>query len=193
MSIATWRSPLARALHRNRSEPHSRYFQLATLRPDGSPANRTIVFRGFLNDTNQLMAITDGRSDKIAQIIHQPWAEACWYFTKTREQFRLFGRLQIADADHREHTLKTTRQNIWQQLSDKARAQFYWPTPGETRTNGQGFASHTVDPTHPPTYFCLLLLEPTQVDHLELRGNPQNRYRYQMTEDNRWQKIPVNP
>lgn len=193
MSLATWRSPLARALHRNRSEPHSRYFQLATLRPDGLPANRTIVFRGFLNDTNQLIVITDGRSDKIAHVTYQPWAEACWYFTKTREQFRLFGRLQLIDDSHRDTLYIATRQQIWQKLSDKARSQFYWPTPGALRTDNQPFETSAVDGIQPPSCFCLLLIDPTQVDHLELKGNPQNRYRHHIQKDNLWCKVNINP
>jgi hypothetical protein len=35
----------------NRSSNHG-YVQLATVRPDGRPANRTIVYRGFLSDQN---------------------------------------------------------------------------------------------------------------------------------------------
>ncbi|MCA1991428.1 MAG: pyridoxamine 5'-phosphate oxidase family protein, partial [Coleofasciculus sp. S288] len=91
MSLAPWRSLLASALHKNRSLPYARYFQLATIRADGRPANRTVVFRGFLDSTNQLKIITDTRSQKAEQIDHQPWGEVCWYFPKTREQFRLLG------------------------------------------------------------------------------------------------------
>lgn len=29
-----------------------------------------------------------------------PWAEACWYFPDTREQFRLGGELTIVGPDH---------------------------------------------------------------------------------------------
>jgi pyridoxamine 5'-phosphate oxidase len=47
MTLAPWRSALARALHRNRALVYARYFQLATVRADGRPANRTVVFRGF--------------------------------------------------------------------------------------------------------------------------------------------------
>jgi pyridoxamine 5'-phosphate oxidase len=47
MTLAPWRSPLSRALYRNRNLPYCRYLQLATVRPNGQPANRTVVFRGF--------------------------------------------------------------------------------------------------------------------------------------------------
>lgn len=40
-----WREMLQRSLKKNKSLPYSRYVQLATVRPDGRPANRTVVFR----------------------------------------------------------------------------------------------------------------------------------------------------
>jgi len=95
MSIAPWRSPLARALHRNRAATESRYLQLATVTPEGHPANRTVVFRGFYGDTDQIKIITDNRTEKIPHLQHHPWAELCWYFSKTREQFRIFGKIWI--------------------------------------------------------------------------------------------------
>jgi len=64
-----------------------RYVQLATIRADNRPANRTLVFRGFLEDTDQLKFVIDARSQKVDQIFHQPWAEACWYFPETVNNF----------------------------------------------------------------------------------------------------------
>jgi pyridoxamine 5'-phosphate oxidase len=100
MTNSPWRSILSAALNRNRNQPHSRYFQLATVQTDGYPANRTVVFRGFFADTNQLKIITDKRSQKIDQLNHQAWGEVCWYFTGTREQFRLAGKLTLVDENH---------------------------------------------------------------------------------------------
>jgi pyridoxamine 5'-phosphate oxidase len=47
MSLAPWRSAIAHALHRNRSLVYARYLQLATVKANSHPANRTVVFRGF--------------------------------------------------------------------------------------------------------------------------------------------------
>jgi pyridoxamine 5'-phosphate oxidase len=193
MSLAPWRSPLAHALHRNRSLPYARYLQLATVRADGRPANRTVVFRGFLDSTNQLQLITDDRSEKIAQIEHQPWSEICWYFPTTREQFRLTGKLSLISADCPNPDLFQAREQLWQSLSDQARVQFVWPNPGQPRVTEDGFASIAPDAIKPPSNFRLLLLEPTQVDHLELRGNPQNRYLYIYEKDGQWSAQEVNP
>ncbi|MEA5554766.1 pyridoxamine 5'-phosphate oxidase family protein, partial [Anabaena cylindrica UHCC 0172] len=88
MSIAPWRSLITRALHKNHSLVYSRYVQLATVRENGLPANRTVVFRGFLEDTNQLKFITDIRSEKTEQILKQQAAEVCWYFPNTRRHLR---------------------------------------------------------------------------------------------------------
>ena len=192
MTLAPWRSPLSRALHRNRSLVYARYAQLATVRADGRPANRTIVFRGFLEDQGHLQFITDRRSAKADQIMAHPWGELCWYFPKTREQFRLAGPLTLVSADHSSADLNQARQQQWADLSDAARLQFAWPDPGQPRA-ADGFAPPPPDPADPPDTFCLLLLLAQQVDHLELRGEPQNRYRYRLQDDAGWAVEDINP
>ncbi|MEO0456243.1 MAG: Npun_F5749 family FMN-dependent PPOX-type flavoprotein [Cyanobacteria bacterium P01_A01_bin.114] len=191
MSFAPWRASLAGALHRNRTHPYARYFQLATVRPDGTPANRTVVFRGFKGDTHILKIITDRRSEKIGHLAQSPWAEACWYFTKTREQFRLTGKLSCLDAANPDQ--KPCRLSAWQSISDGARSQFYWPQPGQPRTDQSAFDASAIDPNAPPDSFCLLLLTPIRVDHLKLRGTPQNRYCYQQADDGGWSAVEINP
>ena len=52
---------LQRALKKNSNCRHSRYLQLATVRPDGRPANRTVVYRGFLAESDVLTFVTDAR------------------------------------------------------------------------------------------------------------------------------------
>ncbi len=194
MVLAPWRSHLSRALHIHRSQPYSRYLQLATVTKGGFPANRTVVFRGFGDNHNQLKFITDSRSEKITQIQAQPWAEACWYFNKSREQFRLFGQLTFVTAKSLESDLQTARQATWQQLSDAARLQFAWPHPGTAREiTPEAFSPNLPSAKEPLTNFCLLLLAPKKVDHLELRGEPQNRCLYLLQPDQTWLIKEVNP
>lgn len=193
-TLAPWRSTLARALHRNRSRPYSRYFQLATVHPDGRPTNRTVVFRGFAPDRNALMFVTDERSHKVKDLHHHPYGEACWYFTQTREQFRLAGALTLVSQTHPNSALTQLRQKLWADLSDKARQQFYWPHPGEKRVEDwQRFEEPSPDPEVPPEVFYLGLLIPDWVDHLELRGEPQNRTQYAQVGNDQWQQVEVNP
>ncbi|MBF2065507.1 MAG: pyridoxamine 5'-phosphate oxidase family protein [Calothrix sp. C42_A2020_038] len=193
MTLAPWRQILIGVLHRNRKQPYSRYFQLATVQSCGYPANRTVVFRGFLNDTNQLKIITDSRSQKIDQIQHQPFAEACWYFTETREQFRLAGKLTLIGSDCDDVELQKARVSTWQELSDNARVQFAWADPGKKRANPEAFAPPQPDAVKPLPEFCLLLLNPVKVDHLQLKGEPQNRYLYTCDELENWTCLEINP
>ena len=194
MILAPWRSAIAHALHRNRSLVYARYLQLATVQPNGRPANRTLVFRGFLEDTNQLKFITDTRSAKADQIQQQPWAEVCWYFPNTREQFRITGCLTLVGNDDSHQDLQPARISIWQELSDAARLQFAWPHPGKPRVeNPEAFEPPAPNPVQPVPNFCLLLLDPIQVDHLELRGEPQNRWIYCRNDQQEWSSEAINP
>lgn len=192
MSLAPWRSLLARALHRNRSDAHSRYLQLATVKPNGRPANRTIVFRDYLEDSNTLAFITDARSAKVDQIGRYPWGEACWYFTGSREQFRLAGQLQLVTAQTTETSLVQARKAVWSSLSERARQQFTWPEPGAPKADRSAFDQPTPPADQPADQYCLLTLEPQEVMHLELKGDPQNRTAYVLM-DTGWQSEAVNP
>jgi PPOX class probable FMN-dependent enzyme len=162
---------------------------LATVRANGRPANRTVVFRGFLENTNQLKFITDTRSQKAAEIQQQSWGEICWYFPNTREQFRITGSLiLITDS------VDSARTKMWQELSDAARLQFAWPESGKPRNHQpEAFTPPAPDIYQPLANFCLLLLEPLEIDHLELRGEPQNRRIYQVDENQVWFCVEVNP
>ncbi|MDJ0595097.1 MAG: pyridoxamine 5'-phosphate oxidase family protein [Pleurocapsa sp. MO_226.B13] len=194
--LAPWRSPLSSAIHHNRAKPHSRYFQLATVTPEGIPANRTVVFRGFLDDEkypNTLKIITDSRSAKIQDIEHQPLAEVCWYFTKTREQFRIRGKLQLVTNTETNAELQQARKKTWHNLSDSSRSQFAWPDPAKPVADKSAFDVESPDPNLPLDNFCLLLLIPQKIDHLQLKGEPQQRCIYTLEDDLTWSTQAVNP
>jgi pyridoxamine 5'-phosphate oxidase len=192
--LAPWRSPLSSAIHRNRSKPHSRYFQLATVNPAGYPANRTVVFRGFLDDEqNQLKMITDARSAKIQDIEHQPLAEICWYFTKTREQFRISGKLQLVTVQETNLDLQQARKFTWHNLSSPGRSQFSWPDPAQPMADQSAFVVEANDTNTPHSNFCLLLLTPQRIDHLQLKSDPQQRFLYTLQSDSTWTNQAVNP
>lgn len=194
MSLAPWRSPISRALHRNRSLPYARYLQLATVDHQGLPQNRTVVFRGFRDNSDQLQIVTDSRSAKIPEIEQHNWVEICWYFPKTREQFRLSGNISIINVHTPETDLQQLRHQVWSTLSDSAKLQFSWPEPKSSRTfASEAFDSFLSDMNQPLDNFCLLLVDVNRVDHLELRGNPQNRHIYTLNQKKVWQQQEVNP
>ncbi len=192
--LAPWRSLLSSAIHRNRSKPFSRYFQLATVTLEGYPTNRTVVFRGFLDDEqNALKIITDSRSAKIQDIEHQAIGEICWYFTKTREQFRIAGNLRLITAKDTDTDLQKARQATWHDISDSGRSQFAWPDPGQPAADKAAFNIPPLDPNSPLENFCLLLLIPNQIDHLQLKSDPQQRCIYTLENDCTWSTQSVNP
>ena len=187
-----WRSALKSAISKNRRDAHNRYLQLATVRPDGSPAVRSLVFRGFDADSATLAMITDLRSQKVAEIATRAKGEVCWYFTHTREQFRLAGTLTLTgEGDEDQHA----RQALWSSLSDAARSQFYWPAPrlpldDETPVDERGL---TFKVENPPAVFLALHLGVLAVDHLRLRGQPQSRWISKLDASENWVNEPVNP
>lgn len=192
-NIAPWRTYLQKALHKNRTNLFSRYFALATVTKTGYPTNRMVVFRGFLDDSNKLEIITDIRSKKIEDLSHNSSGEICWYFTKTREKFRIRGKIELITANHENQELLKERQKIWQKLSLAGKEQFYGENPRELFIENAEISTIDIDEEKPRENFCLLLLNPEIVDHLELKGNPQNRHIYEMNNQKQWHIKKVNP
>jgi PPOX class probable FMN-dependent enzyme len=192
-NIAPWRTYLQKALHKNRSNLFSRYFALATVTKTGYPANRMVVFRGFLDNSNKLKIITDIRSEKIEDLSHNFYGEICWYFAKTREQFRIKGKIEIITTNYDHQKLLKERQKTWQKLSLAGKEQFYWQNPKELFMENSDISTVNIDEEKPPENFCLLLLNPEILDHLELKGNPQNRHLYEIDNEEKWHVKKVNP
>ncbi|MGQ9837824.1 MAG: Npun_F5749 family FMN-dependent PPOX-type flavoprotein [Cyanobacteriota bacterium] len=196
-SLMTWQALIQAALHRNRSDVSARYMQLATVDPQGHPRNRTVVFRGFLGKTEQIQMAVDSRSEKIRHIAHRAQAQICWYFRKTQEQFRIAGTLQAIAADHPDPQALNHRLQLWQQMSEKGRLLWFWPEPKAQLAPPEAFVRELPleKATVPPDTFVALLLDPMEVDHLQLKGDlvyPQLRTIYERWESG-WQQRKVNP
>lgn len=219
MSEYCWRSALRRALKKNRREAHSRYLQLASVDECGEPRNRTVVFRGF-GDSDALLIITDQRSEKYTQLLARPHVEVCWYFTISREQFRLRGRARMVTDAYSEQDL---RAQVWSALSPAAKEQFFWSHPGlplpddsadlnSAESFGAGGTTNVVRQTGSshvpadasddmeapqlpedaiPDTFVLVMIYPQQVDHLVL-SSPQRRI-ISTWDESKWNAVEVNP
>ena len=193
MADELWRPSFDLALHRNRPSPQVRYVQLATVRENHRPAVRTVVFRGFLGETHHLTFATDGRSEKVAELEQSPWAEVCWYFPVTREQFRFLGTVTTVGTDVNDPVLSEARVEVWREMSEESRLSYTWPDPSQPRLASAAFPSVAPDPLEPLPHFCLLVLEVREVDHLELHGSPQHRWKYSKDAHGRWSGVEVNP
>ncbi|MFT6330088.1 MAG: PPOX class probable FMN-dependent enzyme [Bermanella sp.] len=139
----SWRQRLVRSLHINRSQPQSKYFQVASISVDGLPKNRTMVFRGFIPDSLNLISVTDIRSEKVSDWLSTTPKkfEICWYFAGSREQYRIAGHVSLVSNDtlKDENGAHSKRQSAffsekflhqqWANLSRGAQEQFLWPSP----------------------------------------------------------------
>lgn len=161
-----WRVALEGALDHGRHSPETRYVQVATVRPDSCPANRTLVFRAFFDPGHQLVFNTDLRTAKVTYLETNPGTEACWYFVLSREQFRIAGRAMVCAQDGETEKARA-RLRAWREMSDDSRQAFTWPTPGGSRAVLYEFARAAGN--EPPLQFALWITEAQEVDHLELR------------------------
>jgi len=166
---------------------------MATVRADGGPANRTLVFRGFFDDTHRITFAADTRGHVTADLTTSPWAEICWYFPVTREQFRIGGPIILVGEDAADDDLANARRETWRAMSEASRQTFNWPAPGRPRDVRVPFPTQHPDPETPLPHFCLIVLDPFTVDHLELNGSPQNRWQYRRDGNGTWSGVEVNP
>ncbi len=198
MNFPRWRQSLVRSLHLQRSKPEARYFQIASISPDNMVKNRTMVFRGFVDNSLDLLAVTDSRSEKIQDWQNDPQSEICWYFAKSKEQYRITVEVQLCFNQS-----DTLRQKTWQQLSSNAKSQFFWPTPKVPFDIHQIalFDSDSIKENHHlsieedsdiPETFVLVRLKPKSVDYLNLSDSPQTR-EIHTYEEQRWSCKKVNP
>lgn len=219
MTFPRWRQSLARSLHVQRSKPESKFFQVANAYvsnklQNGSDIvveNRTMVFRGFAQDSHTLLAITDDRSDKVGQWQQSQNSQLCWYFTKTREQYRISAKVLLIGKsglllessstlkDQLDKNLPTdssllARRNLlWSNLSGKAKAQFYWPTPKENVLPVEAsIKTDDGEAAEIPENFIAICFQPFYVDYLNLTTDPQTREIHEFTDDS-WKYKAVNP
>jgi PPOX class probable FMN-dependent enzyme len=187
-TLPSWRDSLDAQLERHAHLPHSRFVQVATVREDGRPANRTLTFRFFLQD-GRLLFTADTRTEKATQLVANPWAEACWYFTESRVQVRLLGTMRFV-AETADEELRQARLRTWRERSDESRQSFAWPHAGQPLSAAEHFSN--VAPEIPPENFALLILAPERVDILDLVQTPHSRVIHQLA-DSMWTAEAVNP
>lgn len=193
-----WRDKLDHALANNKDKmPYAKYYQVATVRSDGRPANRTVVHRGFYGQGG-LEWVTDVRSSKVEEVKQNPNYEAAWYFEGSREQFRLTGQMTIVGEDHGNSKLLEERQRVWSSLSPGGRGQFNCPDPGLPRQPGDEHLFKQDPPpedSKPLDVFCLVVMEVDMVDYLNLFEMRRVEYRSSKGPDGKrqWECKDVNP
>jgi pyridoxamine 5'-phosphate oxidase len=197
--VEPWRSRIDRSIAKSRKIRGGNYVQIATVDDQGLPACRTVVFRGFLETEDKssiaMKMITDARSEKVTQIAANPGCEMVWWFSQTKEQYRLSGTLRLVGADESDAHLLAARKQQWGNLSDPAREQFYWHPPGEYSGESAvpaGGRDEDGKVMEVPDSFLLMLLYPSQVKFLRLTDNFAQK---DVLESNgaTWSESRINP
>ncbi|KAL2336230.1 hypothetical protein Fmac_010676 [Flemingia macrophylla] len=167
--------------------------------------------------TDNIQINTDTRTRKIEELKLCPSAEICWYFTDSWEQFRINGKVDIIDAlnpdpqklqfvgggggsdrdgDGETVAKAMQRENSWFASSWRSRSQYLWPNPGLPCLNEKAEPEISLDPsTGPIDAFCLLVLEPNQVDYLNLKSNQRLTFKSSVTvaAKKSWTVERINP
>jgi PPOX class probable FMN-dependent enzyme len=193
--LTPWREAIEVSIAKSRKIRGGNYVQLSTIDYEtNEPRCRTVVFRGFQPlephsnmDSHSaatakkpcvMKMITDSRSSKVKELISSSVSELVWWFSQSSEQYRIRGRIQLVGEDTEDDYLRQARKEQWGNLSDSAREQFYWTTPGilyqeqtsiEIPKGGRDDFTGSVLP--PPKEFLLMLLHPSHVDYLRLSDN----------------------
>ncbi|KDP28463.1 hypothetical protein JCGZ_14234 [Jatropha curcas] len=191
-----WKQLLIRALESNSHLKHSSFFQLATVGSDGRPSNRTVVFRGFEENSDKIQINTDTRTRKVEELKQCPFAEICWYFTDSWEQFRINGRVDVIDGSNLDSVKLQLREKSWYDSSIKSRMQYLGPNPGLPCLNERPSNEFFLDPSSGPVApFCLLIVDPEQVDYLNLKSNQRIMFTFTQNAngENCWNSVRINP
>ena len=193
MPETLWRASLVLALYRNRHVAQARYLQLATVRADGRPANRTVVFRGFLGDSERITAGYGRPQRQGPGAGRGPLGGGVLVFPddpraipagrpRGRGARGLGGR--GAPAGPARRLARAVRRHPPELHLAGAR---------QPRDPGVPFVETPTDPQSPSSTFGLIVLDPVVVDHLELDGSPQNRWAYRRDPGGQWAAHEINP
>eukprot|EP01126_Amoeba_proteus_P036829 TRINITY_DN3765_c0_g2_i6.p1 TRINITY_DN3765_c0_g2~~TRINITY_DN3765_c0_g2_i6.p1 ORF type:complete len:164 (-),score=16.35 TRINITY_DN3765_c0_g2_i6:424-915(-) len=146
-----------------------------------------MVFRGFVKEG--LKFSTDLRSTKVQELNLHPYVELCWYFTNTREQFRVSGTVEVATSEH-----PLAYKVFSEEISPASRATFAWPEPAVGQLTYDVSADVYPTSTYPRELFfppssqtqehCekamknfgLILLRPSSISHAQLLSNQFHQY-----------------
>lgn len=183
-----WATRLQKSLQISKDMPESRFMQVATIDEAGFPQNRTLVFRHLDADNAVLSVISDLRTPKIAELRGDPRASICWYFTRSREQFRFAcsATVLVHDVDGVDLTAQ------WKALSAQGKKQFLWGEPKTLREHEGPLHASVPDDSAPPPHFCQIDFHVSDVDYLNLKANPQYRELHQRKEGE-WTSVSVIP
>ena len=127
-----------------------------------------------------MLIYTDKRSEKYKDLENNNNIEVLWLFLKTKSQYRFKGKVsELEDND-----------KYWNNLIDKSKNQWYWPTPGKKfyKENNVSSINNTLSK---PNNFSVLKIKIDEVDLLKLEQPFHKRYVWKKIDN--WKCVEVNP
>jgi pyridoxamine 5'-phosphate oxidase len=174
--VREWIEVLRAALDDEFGDAQPRVCTLATVDDDGEPVARMVVCRR-IDEVGRLYFVSDARSEKNAHLRRLPVAAVVFWLPRRREQIRLRGAfVEILDSLDN----PPVRQRMWRELSPASRALFAWPQPGADRVADESaFPRELGDDAAVPPTFEVIILNPNEVDILDLKPHPHERTRWE--------------
>ncbi|CAI2168645.1 3161_t:CDS:2 [Funneliformis geosporum] len=223
----TWKSILKSTISENlKISDTMQPMQLATFNTTmRKPANRSVIFRGFIKDDensfeSDLFCITtDIRSGKVDQLSKNSAFEICWWFSKSREQFRMAGNAYVLSLSFYSKFPFTKLSSYFpptcnfdwnkelrsqfEKISDELRANLTYPTPGSPLQNENFIKKLGVIGKNDRDNeliqksfenFALVIFEVEEVDRVELAIDPHKRTNWKLNnQTGEWTEQRVHP
>jgi len=186
MEAAFWMSEFEDSLTREFGDK-PRIMTLANIDHEGLPQARSVICRR-VESAGALWFCCDARSAKVLDLEQKPAVACTFWLESLRLQYRLTG--EALGWRHGEFAKQ--RMQIWQDLSDRSRAMFYWPPPGTPRTGEASPSAESPTNPLPPDTLAVFRIDVQSVDLLDLNPHPHRRRRCTYQKD-RWICDELNP
>tara|TARA_B100000674_G_scaffold30537_1_gene21533 strand:- start:24 stop:572 length:549 start_codon:yes stop_codon:yes gene_type:complete len=179
VDLPLWRLRLKASQSKEGKLASNRWIQLANVSKNNHPRVRTVVFRGWL-DNSTMLIYTDKRSEKYIDLKSNSNIEVLWLFFKTKSQYRFKGKVcELEEND-----------KYWDNLLNRSKNQWFWPSPGKKIDQKNSIFS-TDNTNLKPNNFSVLKLNINEVDLLKLEKPIHKRFIWK--EIDNWRCIEVNP
>ena len=177
--LPLWRQRLKASQSKEGKLASNRWIQLANVSKNNQPRVRTVVFRGWL-DNSTMLIYTDKRSEKYADLEINNNIEVLWLFFKTKSQYRFKGKVyELEDND-----------KYWDNLLARSKDQWFWPSPGKEIDQKYTLSSKD-NKLLKPNNFSVLKIKINEVDLLKLEKPMHKRFIWK--EIDNWRCVEVNP
>ena len=179
MNLPLWRQRLKASQIKEGKLASNRWIQIANVSKNNQPRVRTVVFRGWL-DNSTMLIYTDKRSQKYTDLEINNNIEALWLFFKTKSQYRFKGKVYEVEENNK----------YWDNLFDRSKDQWFWPNPG--KKIGKKHTTPSISDTiSKPSNFSVLKIKINEVDLLKLESPLHKRYIWK--EIDNWECTEVYP